>query len=91
MFARVHHRRCFLCNAQLLVVHCLLQVKATPTFRLYRQRECVSVVTGTNDKKLMGGILAQLFPAELVNHEREIAETMALEEEQQPVAAAAAR
>eukprot|EP00878_Enallax_costatus_P001057 GHUV01001192.1.p2 GENE.GHUV01001192.1~~GHUV01001192.1.p2 ORF type:complete len:220 (+),score=40.27 GHUV01001192.1:113-772(+) len=68
-----------------------LQVKVTPTFRMYRQRECVNVVTGTNDKKLMRGILSQLFPAELVNHEREIADTLSMDEEEQQVAAAAAR
>lgn len=66
-----------------------LQVKVTPTFRMYRQRECVNIVTGTNDKKLMRGILSQLFPAELVNHEHEIADTMSVDEEEEKVAAAA--
>lgn len=66
----------------------MLQVKVTPTFRMYRQRECVNVVTGTNEKKLMRGILSQLFPAELVNHEREIADTMSLDQEEQLAAAA---
>jgi hypothetical protein len=66
-----------------------LQVKVTPTFRMYRQQEVVNVVTGTNDKKLMRGILAQLFPSELVNHEAEIQDTLETEEELQAAAAAA--
>jgi hypothetical protein len=64
-----------------------LQVKVTPTFRMYRQQEAVNVVTGTNDKKLMRGILAQLFPSELVNHEAEIQDTLETEEELQAAAA----
>uniref|UniRef100_A0A383VHJ7 Thioredoxin domain-containing protein n=1 Tax=Tetradesmus obliquus TaxID=3088 RepID=A0A383VHJ7_TETOB len=67
-----------------------LQVKVTPTFRMYRQHESVNVVTGTNDKKLMRGILAQLFPAELVNHEAEIQDTLESDEELQAAAATAA-
>lgn len=67
-----------------------LQVKVTPTFRMYRQRECVDVVTGTNDKKLMRGILAHLFPQELINHEREIQDTLEAEEEEEQQATAAA-
>jgi hypothetical protein len=66
-----------------------LQVKVTPTFRMYRQHESVNVVTGTNDKKLMRGILAHLFPAELVNHEAEIQDTLESDEELQAAAAAA--
>lgn len=70
-----------------------MQVKVTPTFRMYRHKDCVNVVTGTNEKKLMRGILSQLVPAELVVHEKEIADTLSIDEEeqkQQTVAAALA-
>ncbi len=53
-----------------------------------REKQCVNVLTGTNEKKLMRGMLAHLFPAELINHEREIQDTMELEEEA-PAGAAA--
>jgi hypothetical protein len=60
-----------------------MQVKVTPTFRMYRHNECVNVVTGTNEKKLMRGVLSQLVPAELVAHEKEIADTLSIDEEEQ--------
>eukprot|EP00775_Hariotina_reticulata_P005338 gene5339-5575_t len=44
-----------------------MQVKVTPTFRMYRHKDCVNVITGTNEKKLMRGILSQLVPAELAS------------------------
>ncbi|KAF8058131.1 Thioredoxin F-type [Scenedesmus sp. PABB004] len=67
-----------------------LGVKVTPTFRLYRGGECVDVVTGTNDKKLVAALLARLAPAELANHAAEVAEAAAAAAEEAAAAAAAA-
>lgn len=65
-----------------------MDVRVTPTFRMYRQGDCVNVVTGTNEKKLMRGILSAMTAAELAAHEQEIADTMSFDEAEQPVAAA---
>lgn len=64
-----------------------MDVRVTPTFRMYRGPDCVNVVTGTNDKKLMRGILSTMTAAELAAHEAESADTMSLDEadqQQQP-------
>jgi hypothetical protein len=67
-----------------------MEVKVTPTFRMYRGADCVNVVAGTNEKKLMRGILAAMTAAELAAHEQEIADTLSIDEaDQQPAAAAA--
>lgn len=61
----------------------------TPTFRMYRGGDCVNTVTGTNEKKLMRGILAAMTAAELAVHEQEIADTLSIDEaDQQPAAEA---
>jgi hypothetical protein len=67
-----------------------MEVRVTPTFRMYRQGDCVNVTTGTNDKKLMRGILSAMTAAELAVHEQEIADTMSFDEAEQPVEAAQA-
>jgi len=65
-----------------------MDVRVTPTFRMYRQGDCVNTVTGTNDKKLMRGILAAMNAAELAAHQQEIADTMSFDEADQQLAAA---
>jgi hypothetical protein len=75
-----------------------MEVRVTPTFRMYRgPGDAVNVVAGTNDKKLMRGMLAQLTPAELVSHAQEINDTLSIDgneqqqqQQQQQAAAAAA-
>jgi hypothetical protein len=57
---------------------------------MYRGGECVNTITGTNDKKLMRGMLAHLSPAELVNHAQEVADTLSIDEGDAAAAAAAA-
>lgn len=67
-----------------------MDVRVTPTFRMYRHGDCVNVTTGTQEKKLMRGILSAMTAAELASHQQEIADTMSLDEaDQQPAAAAA--
>lgn len=66
-----------------------MEVRVTPTFRMYRQGDCVNVTAGTNDKKLMRGILSAMTAAELAVHEQEIADTMSFDEAE-PVATAQA-
>lgn len=67
-----------------------MDVRVTPTFRMYRGTDCVNVTTGTNDKKLMRGILSTMTAAELAAHEAEIADTMSLDEADQQAPGAAA-
>lgn len=70
-----------------------MDVRVTPTFRMYRQGDCVNVVTGTNEKKLMRGMLSAMTAAELAQHQQEVADTMSFEEaeqQQQQLAAAQA-
>ncbi len=66
-----------------------MEVRVTPTFRMYRDGECVNITTGTQEKKLMRGILSAMTAAELAAHEQEIADTMSLDEADQPQPAAA--
>lgn len=67
-----------------------MDVRVTPTFRMYRGADCVNVTTGTNDKKLMRGILSTMTAAELAAHEAEIADTMSLDDADQQTPGAAA-
>lgn len=67
-----------------------MEVRVTPTFRMYRQGDTVNVVTGTNEKKLMRGILSAMTAAELAAHQQEIADTMSFDEGDAQAAADAA-
>lgn len=63
-----------------------MEVKSTPTFRLYRKGQLVDVLTGTNDKKLMRAMIEHLTPEELSKHADEVAELQLEADAQQQAA-----